>query len=100
LGLTSFYLPLYLLFSIIAFDDGFIHFISEKISNWKALSKEVFMGYADVDIVKPLDRLFENQIREFESGSDRVSDEELKKMMLELGDFEIGCRTGKRRNRE
>ena len=58
------------------------------------------MGYADVDIVKPLDRLFENQIREFESGCDRVSDEELKKMMLELGDYEIGCRTGSRRNRE
>ena len=58
------------------------------------------MGYADVDIVKPLDRLFESQIREFESGSDRISDKELKKMMRELGDFEIGCRTGKRRNRE
>ena len=58
------------------------------------------MGYADVDIVKPLDRLFENQIREFESGSDRVSDKELKKMMQELGDFEMGCRTGRRRNRE
>ena len=58
------------------------------------------MGYADVDIVKPLDRLFENQIREFESGSYRFSDKELKKMMREFGDFEIGCRTGRRRNRE
>jgi len=32
-SVTSFYLPLYLLFSIIAFDEGFIHFISEKVSN-------------------------------------------------------------------
>jgi hypothetical protein len=59
-----------------------------------------YMEYEDVDIVEPLDRLFEDQIREFESGSDRVSDKELKKMMRELGDFEIGCRTGRRRNRE
>ena len=58
------------------------------------------MRYEDVDIVKPLDRLFEDQIREFESGSYRLSDKELKKMMRELGDFEIGCRTGRRRNRE
>ena len=58
------------------------------------------MEYEDVDIVKPLDRLFEDQIREFESGSYRFSDKELKKMMRELGDFEIGCRTGIRRNRE
>ena len=48
------------------------------------------MEYEDVDIVKPLDRLFEDQIREFESGSYRISDKELKKMMRELGDFEIG----------
>ena len=26
------------------------------------------MEYEDIDIVKPLDRLFEDQIREFESG--------------------------------
>ncbi len=58
------------------------------------------MRYEDVDIVKPLDRLFEDQIREFESGSYRLSNKELKKMMRELGDFEIGCRTGRRRNRE
>ena len=58
------------------------------------------MEYDDFDVAKPLDRLFEDQIREFESGSDRISDDELKKMMLELGDFEIGCRTGSRRNRE
>jgi hypothetical protein len=64
------------------------------------LSKEVVMEYEDVDMVKPLDRLFEDHLNEFESGSDRISDKELKKMMLEMGDFEIGCRTGKRRNRE
>jgi hypothetical protein len=64
--------------------------VSEKKSNQKTLSKEVFMEYEDVDIVKPLDRLFEDQIREFESGSYRISDKELKIMMRELGDFEIG----------
>ena len=58
------------------------------------------MEYDDVDIVKPLDRLFEDHLKEFESGSDGVSDKELKKMMRELGDFELGCRTGRRRNRE
>jgi len=58
------------------------------------------MEYEDVDIVKPLDRLFEDQIREFESGSYRISDRELRKMIRELGDFEIGCRTGRRRNLE
>ena len=59
-----------------------------------------YMEYEDVDIVKPLDRLFEDQISKFESGSDRLSGKELKKMMRELGDYEIGCRTGRRRNRE
>jgi hypothetical protein len=58
------------------------------------------MEYEDADKVKPLDWLFKDQIREFESGSYRLSDKELKTMMLELGDFEIGCRTGRRRNRE
>ena len=58
------------------------------------------MVYEDLDIAEPLDRLFEDQIREFESGSDRISDKELKKMMRELGNYEIGCRTGRRRNRE
>ena len=57
------------------------------------------MEYEDFDMVKPLDRLFEDHVKEFERGSDKVSDKELKKMMLELGDFEMGCRTGKRRNR-
>jgi len=58
------------------------------------------MGYADVDIVKPLDRLFENQIREFESGSDRVSDRELKKMMRDIGDYETGYQNKRRRFRD
>ena len=58
------------------------------------------MEYEDADMVKSLDRLFKDQIREFESGSYRFSDKELKKMMREFGDFEIGCRTGRRRNRE
>ena len=39
------------------------------------------MEYEDFDIVKPLDRIFEDQIKEFESGSDKISDRELKKMM-------------------
>jgi hypothetical protein len=59
-----------------------------------------YMEYEDVDIVKPLDRLFEDHLKEFESGSHRFSDKELKKMLREFDDFEIGCRTGKRRNRE
>ena len=58
------------------------------------------MEYEDADMVKSLDRLFKDQIREFESGSYRFSDKELKIIMRELGDFEIGCRTGRRRNRE
>lgn len=56
------------------------------------------MEYEDFDTIKPLDRLFEDEIKDFESGSDRVSDRELKKMILEQGDFEMGCRTGRRRN--
>jgi hypothetical protein len=58
------------------------------------------MEYEDVDIVKPLDRIFEDMIREFESGSDRVSDKELKKMMRELGNYEDESRTRRRRNRQ
>jgi len=58
------------------------------------------MEYEDGDIIKPLDRLFEDHLNEFESGGDGVSDKELKKMMRELGNYEIGCRTGRRRNRE
>ncbi|MFZ2396873.1 MAG: hypothetical protein WAW09_11375 [Smithella sp.] len=47
------------------------------------------MEYEDIDMAKPLDRLFEDHLKEFESGNDGVSDKELKKMMLEFGDYEI-----------
>jgi len=42
----------------------------------------------DVDKVKPLDRLFDDQMNEFESGKDRVCDKDLDKMMWKLGDYE------------
>jgi len=42
----------------------------------------------DVDKVKPMDRLLEDQMNEFESGRDRVCDKDLDKMMWELGDYE------------
>jgi len=58
------------------------------------------MRYEDVDRVKPLDVIFEDRIREFETGSDDFSSEDLKKSILELGDFEMGCRTGRRRNKK
>jgi hypothetical protein len=58
------------------------------------------MGYVDINVAKQLEKLFEDQIREFDSRSYRLSDRELKKLMRELGDFELGCQTGKRRNRE
>lgn len=58
------------------------------------------MRYEDVDRVKPLDIIFEDRIREFEAGSDDFSNEELRKSILELGDFETGCRTGRRRNKK
>jgi hypothetical protein len=57
------------------------------------------MEYEDLDLAKPLDRIFEDNIKEFESGSLRLSDKELKKMMREFGDIEMGCRTGRRRDR-
>jgi hypothetical protein len=58
------------------------------------------MEYDDFDVAKPLDRLFEDQIREFESGSDRVSDRELKKMMRDIGDYETGYQNKRRRFRD
>jgi hypothetical protein len=58
------------------------------------------MEYDDFDVAKPLDRIYEDQIREFESGSERVSDRELKKMMLDSSDYETGYQTKRRRNRE
>lgn len=57
------------------------------------------MEYEDVDKIIPLDRLFEDQIREFESGNDRIGDKELNKMMRELGDYESESRPGRRRIR-
>jgi hypothetical protein len=46
------------------------------------------MDCGNVDKVKPLDKLLDDQIKEFESGKDRVCDPELDKMMWELGDYE------------
>ncbi len=46
------------------------------------------MECEDTDKVKPLDQLLDDQIREFESGKDRVCDEGLDKMIWELGDYE------------
>jgi len=46
------------------------------------------MECEDVDKIKPLDKLLDDQIREFESGRERVCDKELDKMMWELGDYE------------
>lgn len=40
------------------------------------------------DGVKPLDRLFDDQIKEFESGGDRECDRELDVMIWELGGYE------------
>ncbi len=42
----------------------------------------------DVDKVKPLDRLLDDQIKEFESGKDKQCDKDLDTMMWELGDYE------------
>jgi len=39
------------------------------------------MECEDTDKVKPLDQLLDDQIKEFESGKDRVCDEDLDKMM-------------------
>lgn len=46
------------------------------------------MECEDTDKIKPLDQLLDDQIKEFESGKDRVCDEDLDKMMWELGDYE------------
>jgi hypothetical protein len=50
--------------------------------------KEAVMECRDVDKLKPLDKLLEDQIEEFDSGKDRVCDKDLDKMMWELGDYE------------
>lgn len=46
------------------------------------------MECENVDKIKPLDRLLDDQIKEFDSGKDRVCDKDLDKMMWELGDYE------------
>ena len=46
------------------------------------------MGCIDVDRVRPLDELLDDQIREFGSGRDRVCDRDLDRMIWELGDFD------------
>lgn len=46
------------------------------------------MQCEDVDKVKPLDKLLDDQINEFESGRDKACDKEMDKMIWELGDYE------------
>ena len=41
----------------------------------------------DDDKIKPLDRMFDDQIIEFESGEDKTCDRDLDKMIWELGDY-------------
>jgi hypothetical protein len=57
-----------------------------------AMSKEEVMREdiqcEDVDKVKPLDKLFNDQLNEFESGKDKACDREMDKMIWELGDYE------------
>jgi hypothetical protein len=38
--------------------------------------------------IKPLDKLLDDMIVEFESGADRVHDKDLDEMIWELGDYE------------
>lgn len=42
----------------------------------------------DSDRIKPLDKLFEDQIDEFDRGEDREYDKDLDDMIWKLGDFE------------
>jgi hypothetical protein len=42
----------------------------------------------NIDKIKPLDKLLDDQINEFESGTDRACDKDLDKMIWELGDYE------------
>jgi len=46
------------------------------------------MKCPDVDKVKPLDRLLDDQIREFESGGEKECDKELDRMIWTLGKYE------------
>ncbi len=42
----------------------------------------------DVDKIKPLDKLLDEKLNEFESGEDRECDKDLDAMIWELGHFE------------
>ena len=46
------------------------------------------MECKNTDKIKPLDKLLDDQIMEFDSGTDRECDKDLDKMMWELGDYE------------
>jgi len=46
------------------------------------------MQYSNIDKVKPLDELLNENIREFESGRDRLRDKDLDEMIWELDDLE------------
>jgi hypothetical protein len=53
-----------------------------------AISKEEGMECKDVDKLKPLDKLLDDQIEEFDSGEDRKCDKDLDAMIWKLGDYE------------
>ena len=42
----------------------------------------------DIDKIKPLDKLLDEKVKEFESGEDRECDKDLDTMIWELGNFE------------
>ncbi len=46
------------------------------------------MECKDVDKLKPLDKLLDDKIREFESGEEKKCDKDLDVMIWELGDYE------------
>ncbi len=46
------------------------------------------MDCINVDRVRPLDELLDDQIREFDSGRDTVCDRDLDRMIWKLGDFD------------
>jgi hypothetical protein len=46
------------------------------------------MRCEDVEKIKPLDRMLDDQIKEFRSGEDKECDKDLDKMIWELGDYE------------
>ena len=46
------------------------------------------MECKDVDKLKPLDELLDDQVKEFESGQERKCDKDLDAMIWKLGDYE------------